>query len=65
MSKALCSPPQAILALVRIVAANWSLGTQSEVSEPDRPYTFFSAKTAVAFVQLSNDLRKWPASPQH
>lgn len=62
MSKALCNPRPAILALVRIVAANWSLGTQSEVSEPDRPYTFFSAKTAVACVQLSNDLRKCASS---
>ena len=50
-----------MLALVRIVAANWSLGTQTIVAEPDRPYTFFSAKTAVAFVQLSNGLRKWTA----
>ena len=29
-----------------------------EASKPDRPYTFFSAKTAVTFIQLSDDLRK-------
>jgi hypothetical protein len=26
--------------------------------KPGHPYTFFSAKTAVTFIQLSNDLRK-------
>jgi hypothetical protein len=54
----LCNLPVSILTLVRIVAANWSLRTHVEASKPGRPYTFFSAKTAVTFNQLSKNLRK-------
>jgi len=55
--EALCNLPVSILTLVRVVAANWCLRTHVEASKPVHPYTFFSAKTAVTFIQLS-DLRK-------
>ena len=42
----------AILALVRVAAANWRLGIQPEAAELDRPYIFFNAKTAATFIQL-------------
>ena len=60
MSKALCNLPVAILALAGVVAAKWSLGKQLEVSKPAHPYIFFSAKTAVTFIQLSDDLLNGP-----
>ena len=65
MSQALRNLPVAILALAGVVAAKWSLGKQLEVSKPAHPYTFFGAKTAATFTQLSNGLLKWPASPHH
>ena len=41
---------------VRVVAANCSLGTQLNASEPDQTYAFFSATTAATFTQLNADL---------
>jgi hypothetical protein len=44
--------------LVRAVAANWNLKTQLKVPQRGQPYTFFGARTAATFTQLSDDLRK-------
>ena len=55
--EAQCNLPVSILTLVRVVAANWSLRTQLEASEPDHPYTFFSAKTVATFIQLNAEPR--------
>ena len=44
--------------LVRAVAANWNLKTQLKVPQRGQPYTFFGARTAAAFTQLSDDLAK-------
>ena len=52
-----CNLPVSILTLVRVVAANWSLRTQSEASKLDHPCTFFSAKTAATFIQLNAEPR--------
>ena len=65
MSKPLRNLPATILALAGVVAANTNLTKQWEALKPGRPYIFFSAKTAAIFMQLSNGLHKWPASPQH
>ena len=46
-----------MLTLVRVVAANWSLRTHVEASKPGHPYTFFSVKTAVTFIQLNAEPR--------
>jgi hypothetical protein len=46
-------PIKSTTSLVRVVAANWSLGTQLKVPQPDHPYTFFSAKIAATFMQLN------------
>ena len=59
--EALCN--LSILILVRVVPATWSLRTQLEASKPGHPYTFFSAKTAVTFIQLSDDLLKCAFNP--
>jgi hypothetical protein len=55
----LWSPPKPLMCLVRVVAGNWSLGTQLNASEPDHRYTFFGAKTAATFIQLNADLPRW------
>jgi hypothetical protein len=40
-----------VTSLVRIVAANLSLGTQLEAAGPEHRYIFFSAKTAITFIR--------------
>jgi hypothetical protein len=47
-----------MLALVRAVAASWSLRTQLKAPQPEHSYTFFGAKTAATFIQLRADLLK-------
>jgi hypothetical protein len=44
--------------LVRAVAANWNLKTQLKAPQPAHLYTFFGARSAATFTQLSDDLRK-------
>ena len=46
----------ASVSLVRVVAANLSLGTQSK-AKPDHPSIFFGAKTAATFIQLNAELQ--------
>ncbi|MFZ0260019.1 MAG: hypothetical protein WAL36_08600, partial [Pseudolabrys sp.] len=63
-----CNLPVTILALVRVVAANWCLRTRLKVPRPDHSYSIFSgAKTVATFNQLKVDpircafiLIRWP-----
>ena len=49
----------ASVSLVRVAAANWSLGTQLKATEPEHSYTFSGAKTAAALIQLNTEHPRW------
>ena len=49
----------ASVSLVRVAAANWSLGTQLKATEPEHLYTFSGAKTAAAFIPLNAEHLRW------
>jgi hypothetical protein len=49
--------PDDVRSTSSVVAANWSLRTHVEALKPGHPYTFFSAKTAVTFIQSNAEPR--------